>query len=208
MNQHMNEILEMTRVHMCRIAYRTSWQRLRETDHYGHGPAGCHIHNGQPQFTGGASAFNTNALPSCNPSVKRINQGGDSGDVRTARPERSSEQSKKEGESNGDGDGEPARPPVHQQHNTHLNSTPSFGSIFPDIALWRLSQVLEHIPVSKSTWWAGVKSGRYPQGVKISSKCTAWRVKDILTLAQSLYSKHNGIVMHAPQFKATKEACK
>lgn len=35
------------------------------------------------------------------------------------------------------------------------------------------------IPVSKSTWWAGVASGRYPQPVKIGSRCTAWRVEDI-----------------------------
>ncbi len=42
------------------------------------------------------------------------------------------------------------------------------------------------IPVSKSTWWAGVKSGRYPKPVKLSDRCTAWRVSDILKLAESL----------------------
>lgn len=35
------------------------------------------------------------------------------------------------------------------------------------------------IPVGKSTWWNGVKSGRYPQPVKISAGITAWRVEDI-----------------------------
>jgi hypothetical protein len=38
------------------------------------------------------------------------------------------------------------------------------------------------IPVSKSTWWAGVKSGRYPQSVKLGPRITAWRVEDILEL--------------------------
>lgn len=38
------------------------------------------------------------------------------------------------------------------------------------------------IPVSKSTWWAGVKSGRYPKPVKLSERCTAWRVEDIRDL--------------------------
>jgi predicted DNA-binding transcriptional regulator AlpA len=38
------------------------------------------------------------------------------------------------------------------------------------------------IPVSKSTWWAGVKSGKYPQPVKIGTRCTAWRVEDIREL--------------------------
>lgn len=36
------------------------------------------------------------------------------------------------------------------------------------------------IPVSKSTWWAGVKSGRYPQPVRtLGERITAWRVEDI-----------------------------
>jgi Predicted transcriptional regulator len=40
------------------------------------------------------------------------------------------------------------------------------------------------IPVSKSTWWAGVKSGRYPQPVKLGARCTAWRVEDIRALIE------------------------
>ncbi len=35
------------------------------------------------------------------------------------------------------------------------------------------------IPVSKSTWWAGIKTGRYPKPIKLSSRVTAWRVEDI-----------------------------
>ena len=38
------------------------------------------------------------------------------------------------------------------------------------------------IPVSKSTWWAGVKSGRYPQYVKLGPRITAWRVESIREL--------------------------
>ena len=38
------------------------------------------------------------------------------------------------------------------------------------------------IPVSKSTWWAGVKSGRYPQPVKLGPRITAWRADDIEAL--------------------------
>ena len=30
------------------------------------------------------------------------------------------------------------------------------------------------IPVSRSTWWAGVKSGRYPRPVKLGPRITAW----------------------------------
>ena len=38
------------------------------------------------------------------------------------------------------------------------------------------------IPVSKSTWWAGVKVGRYPKPVKLGRRITAWRVEDIQAL--------------------------
>ncbi|HAT8639961.1 TPA: AlpA family phage regulatory protein [Legionella pneumophila] len=28
-------------------------------------------------------------------------------------------------------------------------------------------------------WWAGVKSGRFPKPVKLGSRITVWRIKDI-----------------------------
>lgn len=39
-------------------------------------------------------------------------------------------------------------------------------------------------PVGKTTWWGGVKSGRYPQPVKIGKRCTAWRISDIRYLLE------------------------
>jgi len=41
------------------------------------------------------------------------------------------------------------------------------------------------IPVSKSTWWQGIKTGRYPKPIKLGERCTAWRVEDILNLINS-----------------------
>lgn len=38
------------------------------------------------------------------------------------------------------------------------------------------------VPVSKSSWWAGVRAGRYPRPVKIGPRTTAWRVEDIRAL--------------------------
>ena len=55
----------------------------------------------------------------------------------------------------------------------------------PDIALWRLPTVLAHIPVSRSGWWQGVKTGRYPAPVKLSTRCVAWRSADIRALIAS-----------------------
>lgn len=40
-------------------------------------------------------------------------------------------------------------------------------------------------PVSRSSWWAGVKSGRYPKPVKLGPRITAWRVEDILALIEN-----------------------
>lgn len=44
--------------------------------------------------------------------------------------------------------------------------------------LMRLHEVLQIIPIGKSTWWAGVKAGRYPKSVK-EGRSTFWRVEDI-----------------------------
>jgi predicted DNA-binding transcriptional regulator AlpA len=41
------------------------------------------------------------------------------------------------------------------------------------------------IPVSKSTWWAGVRAGRFPKSVKLGPRTTAWRVEDIRALINS-----------------------
>ena len=49
----------------------------------------------------------------------------------------------------------------------------------------RLPTILKLIPVGRSTWWAGVKSGRFPKGVKLGRNTTAWRVEDIKKLMES-----------------------
>ncbi len=51
--------------------------------------------------------------------------------------------------------------------------------------LLRLSEIVRPngiLPISKSTWWAGVASGRYPKPVKLGPRITAWRVSDIAQL--------------------------
>jgi prophage regulatory protein len=56
----------------------------------------------------------------------------------------------------------------------------------------RLKEVLKLVPLSKSTWWAGVKKGIYPQPVKLSARTTAWRVKDINVLINKLSGESDG----------------
>lgn len=45
------------------------------------------------------------------------------------------------------------------------------------------------VPVSRTTWLDGVKSGRFPQSVKLGPRTTAWRVEDILALVESFSSE-------------------
>ncbi len=57
----------------------------------------------------------------------------------------------------------------------------------PNDALLREKQVLVPggpVPVSRSTWWAGVRSGRFPQPIRLGPRTTAWRVGDIRALLQ------------------------
>ena len=59
---------------------------------------------------------------------------------------------------------------------------------FPTSGLVRVKQILAPIgpiPVSKSTWWAGVKEGRFPQPLKLGPRTTVWRVEDIRSLYES-----------------------
>jgi prophage regulatory protein len=56
----------------------------------------------------------------------------------------------------------------------------------PSTGFMRLPAVLAIIPVSKSTWWAGVKSGRFPKSVKLGERTTAWKVEDIRELIASI----------------------
>lgn len=68
------------------------------------------------------------------------------------------------------------------------------GEQLPKVGYLRLKQIVGSnkegipaiIPISRSSWWAGVKSGRYPQSVKLSQRCTAWKVADIRALLDAL----------------------
>lgn len=70
---------------------------------------------------------------------------------------------------------------------TTVNALPSAGYV-------RLKQIIGDqkavppvpaiIPVAASTWWAGIKTGRYPKPVKLSPKVTCWRAEDIRKLLE------------------------
>jgi prophage regulatory protein len=67
--------------------------------------------------------------------------------------------------------------------DTQANNIPTF----PKTGLLRLRALVgpgKPIPVSPSTWWEGVKTGRFPKPVKLGPKITAWRVEDIRALIE------------------------
>jgi len=53
------------------------------------------------------------------------------------------------------------------------------------VRLWDILRPTGPIPMSKSTWWAGVEDGRYPKPVKLGPRITAWRVEDIRRLIEA-----------------------
>ena len=59
--------------------------------------------------------------------------------------------------------------------------------------LLRLAEVLHRVLVGKSSWWNGVREGRFPQPVKLGPRTTAWREADIDALIVSL-RKEGGAV--------------
>ena len=66
---------------------------------------------------------------------------------------------------------------------------------FPETGFVRLPQIIGNpkavppippiIPIKKSAWWEGVRTGRFPKPVKFG-RCTMWRVEDIRALIASV----------------------
>lgn len=57
----------------------------------------------------------------------------------------------------------------------------------PETGFFRLPAILKIYPIGRSTWWQGVKDGRFPKPIKLGQRTTAWRVEDI----KALIEKHS-----------------
>jgi predicted DNA-binding transcriptional regulator AlpA len=74
--------------------------------------------------------------------------------------------------------------------------TQSVSRQLPQTGFVRLPAILFHIPVGKSTWWEGVRTGRFPSPVKLGPKITAWRAEDIHELIKQLAASSAPVVSH------------
>lgn len=68
----------------------------------------------------------------------------------------------------------------------------SINNINP-LGFLRASQILGNrkkgipalIPVSRSSWYAGVRDGKYPKPQKLGPRTSVWRASDILAILDS-----------------------
>jgi prophage regulatory protein len=68
---------------------------------------------------------------------------------------------------------------MEKEKAKNKNAQAAIVNSIPLSGLLRLPQVLQLVPVSASTWWAGCKSGRFPKPLHLSKRVTVWRVSDI-----------------------------
>lgn len=59
----------------------------------------------------------------------------------------------------------------------------------PTSGFLRLPQILAIIPISKSAWWEGCRTGRYPKPVKLGPRTTVWRAEDITAFIKCVNSQ-------------------
>jgi len=52
--------------------------------------------------------------------------------------------------------------------------------------LLRLKQVLEFVPVSKTTWFAGIREGKFPAGRQLTSRTTVWLESEIVAIVEKV----------------------
>lgn len=57
---------------------------------------------------------------------------------------------------------------------------------FPETGFLRLADVLRLVPVCKTVWYAGVKSGKFPKPVALGARARGYRVADIRALIERL----------------------
>ena len=59
-------------------------------------------------------------------------------------------------------------------------------SNIPSTGFLRLPQILAIFPISKSSWWEGCRTGRYPKPIKLGPRTTVWKAEEIDAFIENL----------------------
>lgn len=54
--------------------------------------------------------------------------------------------------------------------------------VLPPEGFVRVAVVIKVMGIGRTTWWRGVRDGRFPKPVKLGPRTSAWRVEDIRAL--------------------------
>ena len=67
--------------------------------------------------------------------------------------------------------------------------TERFTAPLPQEGFVRLPQVLHVLGIGKTTFWEGIKTGRFPAPIKLGPRTAVWRVEDIRSLISNISEK-------------------
>ena len=70
-----------------------------------------------------------------------------------------------------------------------MTAIPTTTSTATPEKLLRLNVELSRVPISRSAWYEGCKTGRFPAPIKLGPKTSAWRESDINKLISDLATK-------------------
>ncbi len=67
--------------------------------------------------------------------------------------------------------------------------------VLPPEGFVRLPVVIKVLGIGRTTWWSGIKKGRFPKAVKLGPRTSAWRVEDIRALIATLTENSRNAAM-------------
>lgn len=69
--------------------------------------------------------------------------------------------------------------------------TERFTAPLPHEGFVRLPQVLHVLGIGKTTFWEGIKTGRFPAPIKLGPRTAVWRVEEIRGLIDRISDQDN-----------------
>lgn len=74
-----------------------------------------------------------------------------------------------------------------------IQSIPSTGYLRIDQILGNTRKGIPALlPMCRSTWYAGIREGKYPKSINLTERTVVWRVEDILDLIEKIGKQDDG----------------